>query len=152
VLATAPVVQALSDGGVDASVTEMFSVSLASGTGVLSGTLSVPAVAGVATYDDLIYTAAVDGESFALQVHDQAGVGPDFPAATSAAVASDVVATALSFTTQPEGEVSGVALTTQPVVTAVDGAGTVDTDYVAAVDLSLATGAGTSSTLTSSRP
>jgi len=46
-----------------------------------------------------------------------------------------VIATGLSFATQPAGSVSGVALTTQPVVRAVDAAGNVDTDFAETITL-----------------
>ncbi|WP_321468191.1 Ig-like domain-containing protein [Halarcobacter sp.] len=51
-------------------------------------------------------------------------------------VAIDVIATKLNFTTQPAGSVSGSALTTQPVVKAVDARGNVDTDYTSTITLS----------------
>ena len=50
-------------------------------------------------------------------------------------MSTTVIATGLSFTTQPAGSVSGVALTTQPVVKAVDAAGNVDTDFTETITL-----------------
>ncbi len=50
-------------------------------------------------------------------------------------MATTVTASKLLYTTQPAGSVSGVALTTQPVVKAVDAAGNVDADYVTNVTL-----------------
>lgn len=52
-----------------------------------------------------------------------------------------IVATKLTFTTQPSGAISGIALTTQPVVTAQDANGVTDTDFVSTVTLT-ETGAG----------
>ncbi len=53
-----------------------------------------------------------------------------------------VVATKLVFTTQPGGAVSGIVLTTQPVVTAQDNSGVTDMDFVSTVTLT-DTGVGT---------
>lgn len=53
-----------------------------------------------------------------------------------------IVATQLVFTTQPSNAVSGLALTTQPVVTAKDAGGVTDTDFVSTVTLTKS-GAGT---------
>ena len=50
-------------------------------------------------------------------------------------MATTVSATKLIYTTQPAGSVSGVALSTQPIVKAVDAAGNVDADYVTGVTL-----------------
>lgn len=47
----------------------------------------------------------------------------------------DVTASQLVFTTQPAGSVSGIALTTQPVVQARDAAGNIDTDFTEVVTL-----------------
>ena len=132
-LATPPVVRALNDGSVDGSVADVFTLTLASGAGTLSGTLTATANAGVATFSNVIYTAAVDGESFSVRVDDQTGVGVDFPVATSATLPSDVLATHLAFITQPAGSVSGSALITQPVLAALDAGGQTDTDFSSTV-------------------
>ncbi|MFC4875056.1 DUF4347 domain-containing protein [Negadavirga shengliensis] len=47
----------------------------------------------------------------------------------------DIVATQLVFTTQPAGSVSGIALTTQPVVSAQDAFGNTDVDFTETVTL-----------------
>jgi len=47
----------------------------------------------------------------------------------------DVIATWLAFTTQPAGSVSGVALTTQPVVAARDAFGNTDIDFTETITL-----------------
>ncbi len=49
---------------------------------------------------------------------------------------TDVVATKLAFTTQPSGSVSGINLTTQPVVKAVDAVGNIDKDFTETITLS----------------
>lgn len=69
-----------------------------------------------------ITTNAVDGTA----QNDVAGVTLTYDA---------IVATKLAFTTQPGGSVSGIILTTQPVVTAQNADGTTDTDFVSTVTL-----------------
>lgn len=49
--------------------------------------------------------------------------------------AIEVVATELRYTTHPAGSVSGIALTTQPVVSATDGFGNVDGDFTETITL-----------------
>ncbi|MBE1298610.1 MAG: hypothetical protein GJ680_01695, partial [Alteromonadaceae bacterium] len=56
-------------------------------------------------------------------------------ALTSGDMSTTVTATALAFTTQPSDPVSGIALSTQPVVTAQDAAGNTDADYTSTVTL-----------------
>ena len=144
-LTTPPVVRAMYGSSVDGSVGDVFTLSLASGAGTLSGTLTTTAVGGVASFGNVIYSAAVDGESFTLKVDDQAGVGGDYPSATSTPLASDVVASQLVFTTQPAGPTNNVPLLTQPVVEARDAASLRDLDFSETVTLSATavTGAGT---------
>ena len=107
-------------------------LALASGSGELSGNLTRAAIAGVVSFTDVAYAAAVDGEAFSLHAVDEGGTYAD---AVSGAVTSDVVATQLVFSTQPTGSVSGITLSTQPMVAAVDGDLTVDTDFTAPVTL-----------------
>ena len=133
-LTTQPVVRAVGPNSVvDTDFTEIITLTEAS-LGTLSGA-SVAASNGVATFTSVNYTASVDQESFTLTADDQAGVGTDLSPVGANAVTSDVVATGLAFGTQPAGSVSGVALTTQPVVNAVDGDGTVDTDFTEIITL-----------------
>jgi hypothetical protein len=56
--------------------------------------------------------------------------------ANGSGVAIDITATQLVFGTAPAGSVSGVALTTQPVVRAVDARGNIDTGFTGTVTLS----------------
>jgi hypothetical protein len=93
--------------------------------GTLGGTLSVTPVAGIATFTDLVYTATADHEIFQIDF-----TSPGLTPATSNGVNCNVVATKLVFTQQPAGSVSGVALTTQPIVAAQDANNVTDTDYV----------------------
>jgi hypothetical protein len=142
-----PVVTALdATGNVDTDFIETVTISKKSGDGTLAGTLTATAVAGVATFTDLAYSALADGERFVLSVDDDAAVGADFAAVDSASTASDVVATKLAFATEPAPLtlVSGQeqTMTTVPVVHAVDADGILDTGYTTRVSLAEASGAG----------
>ena len=141
-LTLSPVVRALRDGSVDSSVNDVFHVSLASGTGSLSGTLTATAEAGVATFANVIYTAVADGELFSLQFDDDAGVGDDFAPVISDVLVSDVTATQLVFTVEPAGSVSGLVLAIQPAVTAVDANLSKDAHFESTVVMSLSSGPG----------
>lgn len=147
-LTTQPVVKAVDAfGNTDVDFTETVTLTEAS-AGTLSGA-SVTASSGVATFTALTYTATADGESFTLTADDQAGVGSDLSSVDASSLTSDVVATALVFSTQPAGSVSGAALTTQPVVKAVDGDGTTDTGFTETITLTEASaGALTNNTAT----
>ena len=133
-LTTQPVVNAVDGGGtVDTGFTETITLTEASAGSLTGG--SVAAVAGVATFTALTYTATADQQTFTLTANDQDGVGANFGTVDANAVTSDVVATALAFSTQPAGSVSGGALTTQPVVNAVDGNGVTDTSFTETITL-----------------
>jgi|SaaInl4_135m_RNA_FD_contig_101_25852_length_4570_multi_9_in_0_out_0_1 hypothetical protein len=111
-------------------------LTLASGAGALGGTLTATTDAsGDATFSNVIYTAAVDGESFTLNAATSSNTPGTLVNLVSAAGTGDVVATALAFTTQPASSTSGSALGTQPVVTARDAAGTTDTGFTGTVAL-----------------
>ena len=133
-LTTQPVVTARDANGVtDTGFTETITLTEAS-AGSLSGG-SVAAVAGVATFTSVNYGATVDQQSFTLTADDQSAVGTDIATTDASAITSDVVATGLTFSTQPAGAVSGVALTTQPVVKAIDGDGITDTGFSETITL-----------------
>lgn len=118
------------------------SVTMAIGTnpsgGILSGTTSVAAVAGVATFS-------------ALKI-DKAGVGytltasaTGLPTATSAAFDVTVgVATKLAFTVPPVNTVAGTAITPAVRVAAQDAAGNVVTSFAGSVSVAITSGSGTS--------
>lgn len=124
-------------GNVDTTFTGDVTLSLGSGAGSLSGTLTKPAIAGVATFTNIAYTATTDQQSFTLTTSNTAGLTE----ATSNAVLSDVVATKLRFATQPApltmASTVTRSFTTPPVVQAVDAANVVDTGYSTAIMLSL---------------
>ncbi|QSX41005.1 Ig-like domain-containing protein [Shewanella cyperi] len=135
-LTTQPVVAATDAfGNTDVDYTS--NITLTEGSaGSLSGTTTLAATAGVATFTNVVYTATADQEAFTLTA--ASGALTD---GTSNAVNSDVVATQLIFTTQPAPTtlVSGAStnFSTVPVVKAVDGTSTVDTGYATAIVLSV---------------
>ncbi len=125
----------------DLDYTANVSLSKNSGSGSLSGTTSVAASSGVATFSNVIYTASVDGESFTLDI--DSGI---FPTLTSSSLTSDIVATKLIFDTQPApltGYSSNLLdFSTDPVVKAVDANNQVDTGWSTDIVLSEENGAG----------
>jgi VCBS repeat-containing protein/autotransporter-associated beta strand protein len=135
-LTTQPVVQAVdARGNVDTGFTGTVALSEAS-AGSLSGTTSLAATAGVATFSGISYTASADQETFVLTA---AYTG--LTSAVSSSITSDVVATKLLFSTQPVPTSiqsgSSTSFTTVPVVSAVDANNTVDTGYSTAIVLSV---------------
>ncbi len=149
-LTTQPVVSARDAfGNTDVDFTESVTLTEAS-AGTLSST-TVAAVSGVGTFTNLTYSASADQQSFTLTANDQDGVGSNLPTVNANAVTSDVVATKLIFSTQPAplSVNSGVttALSTVPVVSAMDADNIVDTGYSTGITLAEVNGAG-SATLT----
>jgi len=135
--ATQPIVQAVdARGNLDTGYTTNVSLS-ESGSGILGGTTTLAASAGIATFTNVSYTAASDADAnFTLSASSGSLTG-----ATSSSINPDVVATRLVFSTQPASTsiTSGVStgFTTVPVVSAVDADGIVDTDYATNVVLSV---------------
>jgi len=124
------------NGNVDTSFGENIEASLTSGSGSLGGTVAVSPSSGVATFTDLAYTAASDGEGFQVTFDDATG-GADLTLVTTArGLSADVIATQLVFTQQPSGAVNGVAMSTQPIVTARDASSLTDTDFTDTITLS----------------
>jgi hypothetical protein len=121
-LATQPVVT-VEDAAGNAVVTSSASVGLTrnqvgSARGTLTGcTSNVTAINGVATFSGCALTVTTDG-AFTLTA---AATG--LTSATSNNFTDTGVATQLVFTLLPSNGISGVALTTQPVVTVEDAAG-----------------------------
>lgn len=132
-------------GNTDVDFTETVTLTEAS-AGSLSGDADIAAVSGVATFTDIAYTATADQESFTLTANDENGTGTDLPTIDANSVTSDVVATKLSFTTEPAptSVQDGVAtsFTTVPVVAAVDANNVVDTGYSTDITLAEVNGAG----------
>ncbi|EKE77577.1 tandem-95 repeat protein [Gallaecimonas xiamenensis] len=135
-LTTQPVVRAQDDfGNTDASFTGNITLTEAS-AGSLSGTTTLAAINGIATFSGITYTASADQESFTLTA-----AGGGLTDATANSITADVVATKLLFSTEPApiSIISG-ALTnfsTVPVVQAVDANDTLDTGYSTDIVLSV---------------
>ena len=127
-LTTQPVVKATdAASNVDVDFTGNVTLGLGSGAGSLSGTVTKAGVSGVATFTDVAYSATADQQAFTLATSNSSSLTN----ATSSSVTSDVVATALQFSTQPAplsiGSGVATAFSTVPVVRAVNGGGVVDT-------------------------
>lgn len=99
----------------------------------------------MATFTDVAYAASADKETFTLRADDEA-TAPDIPAVSSASVTSEVTASRLVFSVQPNPRAafSAESLSFAPALTvaAVDAAGAVDTDYTGSVVISETGGAG----------
>ncbi|MEJ2680354.1 MAG: hypothetical protein P8144_02425, partial [Gammaproteobacteria bacterium] len=115
-------------GNTDVDYSSNVVVSKNSGAGSLSGTTTVAASSGVATFNSVTYTATADGESYVLDADSGA-----FATITSGSLTSDVVATKLAFDTQPVPTTidsgSSTDFTTDPVIQAVDANDILDTGY-----------------------
>ncbi len=131
VFAVAPVVRATRAGVVDTTFRQLISLSLLSTAGTLSGEVTTQAVAGVAVFPNVVFTAAADHQQLRL-----CATGGSATADTSVAATADVVPAALLFATQPGGAANGSALTQQPVIVAADANGVVDIDFARTVRLS----------------
>ncbi|MDO8469620.1 MAG: Ig-like domain-containing protein [bacterium] len=122
----------------DAAVnTDVVTVSVQSGSGSLSGATTSTASNGVSTFSGLLYSSSTDQSAFVLRFTDDAAGTNNFNGAPvdASSTLSNVVATVLAFTTQPASATSGIALVTQPVVTARNAAGATDTDFVEVITL-----------------
>ena len=144
-LSTQPVVFAQDAfGNIDIDFTETITLTEGS-AGALTGG-SVAAVSGVATFPAVNYTATADQQSFTLTANDQDGVGSNLATVNANALTSDVVATTLAYTTQPNpllvSNAVATSFTTVPVVAAHDANGLVDTGYTTAITLAEVNGAG----------
>ncbi|MBI2796515.1 MAG: Ig-like domain-containing protein [Gemmatimonadetes bacterium] len=112
--------------------------AIASGSGaVLSGTTSVAASAGVATFTNLRLTGTVG--NFTLGFTPTALTG----ATSGTVVLAPGTASALFISTAPAGAASGAAFTTQPVVQVRDASGNVVTGSAASIAVSVASGGAT---------
>jgi len=135
---TQPVVRVTDSGNnTVTSFTGDVVVSIASGTGTLSGTTTVAAVAGVATFTNLVITGTAGNFSLTFTPASLTAV-----TSNSFALAAGA-ATKAMMTTQPTGAVNGVAFTTQPVVRVTDSGGNTVTTSTAVVTVSIASGSGT---------
>jgi hypothetical protein len=116
VVTPAPVVELRDAAGLKvSSATGAVIATIGTGTGVLSGTLSVNAVGGTATFSNLIITGAgTNTLNFALAASSSLSVVS--PPLQIVALPSGGTPTNLTITTQPAGAVSGVLFTSQPVI------------------------------------
>ncbi|WP_448563395.1 Ig-like domain-containing protein [Thalassotalea ganghwensis] len=80
------------------------------------------------------YILSVDGDTD-VTISSGTTMGATSPVTNGSGSTVDVTATALAFTTQPAGSVSGSDLTTQPVVTAQDAFGNTDSDFTETITL-----------------
>ena len=101
--------------------------------GSLSGTTTVAASAGVATFNDLTIDKAASGYRVAVT---SAGLAPDTSDAFSITAGT---ATQLLFTVQPTSVAAGVAIAPAIRVTALDAQGNIATGFVGNVALAIAT-------------
>ncbi|MFP8967715.1 DUF4347 domain-containing protein, partial [Pokkaliibacter sp. CJK22405] len=125
---TQPTVYAVdARGNIDSDYTGTISLTEDS-AGSLSGTTSKAAVAGVASFTNLAYTASADQETLALTASSGA-----LSSVSSGSITADVVATKLIYSTQPTPTTiqsgDNTSFTTAPVILAVDANNTVDTGY-----------------------
>ncbi|NKI75388.1 DUF4347 domain-containing protein [Dickeya sp. CFBP 2040] len=134
---TQPVLIAVDDrGNIDTDFSGTVTLS-ENGSGSLTGTTSVTASNGTATFSGVKYTSASDADAnFVLTAASGSLVS-----ATSASINPDVVATRLVFSTQPVPTTiqngQSTSFTTVPVVQAVDANGMVDQDYTTNIVLSV---------------
>ena len=137
--ATQPVLEARDAyGNVDVDASGSATLSIGSGSPILSGTATTAWVEGRASFTNLSATTTVDGASFTIAAN-----GTGLTGAQSNALIADIVATEMVFSTQPahsgvaHGDVlSGVPFQVQPVIQARDADGRIDTDFVDAIILS----------------
>ena len=128
-------------GNTVTSSTAPVTLAITPGTGTagatLSGTSTVNAVNGVATFSSLSIDQA--GSGYTLTV-----TSPGLTSATSASfTVAHGPASKLVFTTQPAYSVAEASLSTQPVVIAQDALGNTATSFSAVVTLAITPGSGT---------
>lgn len=138
---TQPSVQVLdAENNVVAGFSGPVSIGIKAGTGragaVLSGTSSVSAVNGVATFTGLSVDLA--GSGYVLTASSSTLVGAD---STTFSVAQ--LATHLAFSTQPGSARAGVAFGTQPIVQALDAENNVALNFGGALTIGLNAESGT---------
>ena len=137
-LTTQPVIRVTdASGNTVTSSTVNVVASIASGTGTLSGTTTVAAVNGVATFTDLVLSGTAG--NFTLTF-----TPTSLTAATSSsfALAAGAASKAM-MTTEPDGALNGSEFGTQPVVRITDASGNTVTSSTVNVVASIASGSGT---------
>src|SRR5207249_9137950 len=130
-------------GNTVTSDTSAVTLSITSGTptsggpGALSGTTTVNAVAGVATFSGLSITTA--GTGYKLHAVDGSLTAADSTGFNITAA----TATKLAFTTSPSDSNTNIAFPTQPTVTVQDNFGNTVTTSGASITLTITSGTGT---------
>ncbi len=135
-LAVQPMVELRDSAGlrvVDAS--QPVTASVASGTAALSGTVTVNAVQGTATFSNL----TLSGSGATTLAFASSGVNPA-PISNSFNVTQ--IPHALSVATAPAGAVSGLSFSTQPSINVLDGAGLVVAGGTTLVNVAVQSGPG----------
>jgi Tol biopolymer transport system component len=137
---TQPAVQVLdAENNVVTAFTGSVSVAINAGTGrpgaVLSGTTSVNAVAGVATFSGL----SIDKANAGYVLTATSGT---LTSADSAAFVVAQTPTKLAYSVQPAGASAGLAFTTQPVVQVLDAENNVVTAFTGSVSVAIKAGTG----------
>ena len=138
-LTTQPVIRVTDASGNTVTTSKVSVVaSIASGSGgTLSGTTTVAAVNGVATFTNLVLSGTPG--NFTLRF-----TPTSLTAATSSSFPLSVgAASKAMITTQPAGAFTGTAFSTQPVVKITDAGGNTVTSSTANVVASIASGSGT---------
>ena len=120
----------------DYSSSVLLTLAINPGSATLSGDVSVNAVNGVATFNNIVLDR--EGQGYKLTAW-----ATELTTATSNAFdISPRVATQLSFSTQPGGASIDNALNPQPVVSVLDAQGSIVTSYTGAITLTLGTNPG----------
>ncbi len=133
-LSPATVVEIRDASGARVTSSATVTATVASGTGTLLGTTAVAAVDGIATFADL----RVAGSG----AHVLRFASTGLTEALTSPITVTQTATALTILTQPDGAVSGVPFSVQPVVRVVDAAGLVVGNSTLAVTVAVASGTG----------
>jgi uncharacterized repeat protein (TIGR03803 family) len=123
-------------GNVVTSNTSSVTLSIASGPGTLGGTLTVAAVAGVATFNNLSITTA---GSYTIKAAD----GALTTATSSSFSVSAAAANKLAFAQQPTNATAGATISPSVTVDVEDQYGNIVTGNTSNVTLSIASGPGT---------
>ncbi len=119
-------------------------ISLNSGTGTLSGTTTVTAALGVATWSGLSIDT-IGSKVLRVNKPDLTGSGGTgtLAADSNSFNVSSATASKLAFTTQPGGGAAGSAWSQQPVITVQDSFGNTVTSSSASITLTIGTNPGT---------
>ncbi|HET7188412.1 MAG TPA: Ig-like domain-containing protein [Gemmatimonadaceae bacterium] len=134
-LSTQPMVQVRdASGNLVSGATNSVTAALSSGSGTLSGTTTVAAANGLASFTNL----RIDGVGPHTLSFSATGL-----TAASATVTVSQTPASLSIQTQPGGATTGSALATQPVVRILDNAGLLIANSALVVSSAIASGTGT---------